>query len=69
VRAIARGLPAEAARTRLEAQGTGAKRRAAADRILDSSGDLAELRRQVDDLVIELDRLAADRARLHPARP
>jgi dephospho-CoA kinase len=56
-RAVARGLPEPAARERLAAQGDGAIRRAAADRILDSSGDLAALRRQVDELLIELDRL------------
>ncbi len=56
-RAIARGLSEGSARERLAAQGDGAARRRAADRILDSSGDLASLRRQVDELLSDLERL------------
>lgn len=56
-RAIARGLSEGSARERLAAQGDGAARRRVADRILDSSGDLASLRRQVDELLSDLDRL------------
>lgn len=58
-RAIARGLPEEAARTRLLAQGDGEERRRAAHRRLDNCNDLQHLRRQVDDLITELRRLAA----------
>jgi dephospho-CoA kinase len=56
-RAIERGMPEESARARLLAQGDGEERRQAAHRILDNSGDLAGLRHQVDELVIELRRL------------
>jgi dephospho-CoA kinase len=57
-RAIQRGMPEEAARARLLAQGDGEDRRRAAHRILDNSDDLALLRHQVDELIGELNRLA-----------
>lgn len=60
-RAIARGMNPESARDRLLAQGEGEKRRAAAHRVIDNSGDLEHLRHQVDELIGELNRLAADR--------
>ncbi|HKV07084.1 MAG TPA: dephospho-CoA kinase [Thermoanaerobaculia bacterium] len=58
-RAVHRGMPEEAARARLLAQGDGEERRRAAHRILDNSGDPALLRHQVDELIIELNRLAS----------
>lgn len=61
-RAIARGMSEEAVRARLLAQGDGEERREAAHRVLDNSGDLPYLRRQVDELIDELNRLAASRA-------
>lgn len=57
-RATQRGMPEEAARARLLAQGDGEERRQAAHRILDNSGDLVLLRHQVDELIGELRRLA-----------
>lgn len=57
-RAVQRGMPEEAARARLLAQGDGEERRQAAHRILDNSGDIALLRHQVDELIGELKRLA-----------
>jgi dephospho-CoA kinase len=56
-RAVARGMSEEAARARLAAQGDGETRRAASHRILDNNCDLASLRRQVDELIVELRRL------------
>jgi dephospho-CoA kinase len=55
-RAIARGLSEEQARARLVAQGDGAARRAAADRVIDNSAGLPELRVQVDALIEDLRR-------------
>ncbi len=60
-RAIARGMDEAAIRARLLAQGDGEERREAAHRILDNSGDVEHLRRQVDELIGELRRLAAER--------
>ena len=60
-RAVSRGLDPDSARGRLLAQGDGEQRRNAAHRILDNSGDLAHLRRQADELMVELRRLAAER--------
>ncbi len=60
-RAVARGMDADSARGRLLAQGDGDQRRCAAHRILDNSGDLEHLRRQADELMVELRRLAAER--------
>ena len=60
-RAVARGMDEAAARARLLAQGDGEERREAAHRIIDNSGDTEHLRRQVDELVEELRRLAAER--------
>lgn len=60
-RAVARGMDEAAARARLLAQGDGEERRSAAHRILDNSGDTGHLRRQVDELIGELRRLAAER--------
>jgi dephospho-CoA kinase len=56
-RAIARGMSQEAARARLLAQGDGEERRRAAHRRIDNCDDLPHLRRQVDDLIVELRRL------------
>jgi dephospho-CoA kinase len=58
-RAVARGLSEEAARARLLAQGDGEERRSAAHRRVDNCAGLPHLRRQVDDLIVELRRLAA----------
>lgn len=60
-RAIARGMDEASARVRLLAQGDGEERREAAHRILDNSGDVGHLRRQTDELIEELRRLAAER--------
>lgn len=60
-RAMARGMSEEAVRARLLAQGDGEDRRNAAHRMLDNSGDLIYLRRQVDELIEELKRLADPR--------
>lgn len=57
-RAVARGLDREQAEARLAAQGDGADRRAAADRVLDNDGDLEALRAQVDALATEIRELA-----------
>ena len=53
-RAVARGMEEDAARARLEAQGDGSARRARADRVIDNSGPLDSLRRQVDALLTDL---------------
>ena len=53
-RAVERGMDEEEARRRLEAQGDGARRRAAADVVLRNDGSEAELERQVDRLAAEL---------------
>jgi len=53
-RAVERGLEPEAARARLEAQGDGEVRRAAADRILVNDGTLEELRGKVERLVASI---------------
>jgi dephospho-CoA kinase len=58
-RAVARGVDPESARARLLAQGDGEERRKAAHRVIDNSGDVVHLRRQVDELIEELKRLAA----------
>ena len=60
-RALARGMDEESARARLLAQGDGEERREAAHRVIDNSGDLEHLRRQVDELVGELHRVAGER--------
>lgn len=60
-RAVERGMPEESARARLLAQGDGEERRRAAHRILDNSGNLEGLRRQSDELVVELKRLLEPR--------
>lgn len=62
-RAVQRGMDESAARSRLLAQGDGETRRRAAHRRLDNCGGTAHLRRQVDELVEELQRLARARAR------
>lgn len=59
-RAVARGMDEAAARARLLAQGDGEERRRAAHRHLDNCGDLAYLRHQVDELIVELRRLAEE---------
>jgi dephospho-CoA kinase len=58
-RAIARGMDPESTRARLLAQGDGEERREAAHRLIDNSGDVEHLRRQVDELVEELNRAAS----------
>lgn len=60
-RARERGMDEAAARGRLLAQGDGEERREAAHRLIDNSGELAHLRRQTDELIGELRRLAAER--------
>ena len=60
-RALLRGMDEESARARLLAQGDGEERWEAAHRVIDNSGDLDHLRRQVDELVGELRRLADER--------
>ncbi len=57
-RAVARGMDEASARARLAAQGTGEARRAAAHRAIDNCADLPHLRHQVDELIVELRRLA-----------
>ena len=54
-----RGMPAGQARARLDAQASRAGRLAIADIVVDNSGPLAELDRQVDDLWTELRRRQA----------
>lgn len=53
-RAISRGLTRDEALRRLAAQGNGDVRRAAAHRVIDNNGSLAELEQQVEDLVAEI---------------
>ena len=53
-RSVARGMPEAEARRRLEAQGDGAERRAAADVVIRNDGGLEELERQVDALWVSL---------------
>jgi dephospho-CoA kinase len=60
-RAISRGMNEETVRARLLAQGDGEQRRSAAHRIIDNSGDFDHFRRQVDELIGELHRLAEER--------
>ncbi|HET9209655.1 MAG TPA: dephospho-CoA kinase [Thermoanaerobaculia bacterium] len=60
-RAVARGMDPETTRARLLAQGDGEERREAAHRLIDNSGDVEHLRRQVDELIEELKRLASER--------
>lgn len=60
-RAMDRGMDEESARARLAAQGDGEVRRAAAHRVIDNCADLPHLRHQVDELIEELRRLAAQR--------
>jgi dephospho-CoA kinase len=57
-RAVARGMDEAAARARLVAQGDGEERKKAAHRVIDNCGDLPQLRRQVDELIEELSRMA-----------
>lgn len=59
-RAVARGMDPDAARARLLAQGSGEERRETAHRVIDNCAGLDDLRRQVDELIVELGRLAAD---------
>jgi dephospho-CoA kinase len=61
-RAVAKGMNEESARNRLLAQGDGEGRRKAAHRMIDNSGGVEHLRHQVDELIGELNRLAAERA-------
>jgi dephospho-CoA kinase len=66
-RAVLRGMDEATARARLLAQGDGTERREAAQRVIDNCGDPEKLRRQTDELVTELRRLAAEDA--PPAHP
>lgn len=61
-RAVARGLSEADARARLAAQGDGVRRRAGAGRVIDNSGDLAALERQVAALIDELSERAVRRS-------
>ncbi len=54
-RAVARGLSEAEARARLAAQGDGARRRAAADRVVVNDGSLEDLEAQVRRLVAEIE--------------
>jgi dephospho-CoA kinase len=58
-RAMARGMNEASARARLVAQGDGEERKNAAHRVIDNCRDLPSLRRQVDELIEELSRMAA----------
>jgi dephospho-CoA kinase len=58
-RAMARGMDEASARARLVAQGDGEERKEAAHRVIDNCRDLPYLRRQVDELIEELSRMAA----------
>ena len=60
-RAVAKGMDPDSARSRLLAQGDGDERREAAHRVIDNSWDVQHLRRQTDELIEELRRLAAER--------
>jgi dephospho-CoA kinase len=53
-RAVARGLPRGEADARLDAQGDGARRRAAAHRVIRNDGSLEDLRSEVARLVTDL---------------
>ena len=57
-RAVARGMDEASARARLLAQGDGEQRRKAAHRVLDNCCDIGFLRHQVDELIVELKRVA-----------
>lgn len=59
-RAMARGLDEASARARLVAQGDGEERKNAAHRVIDNCRDLSYLRRQVDELIEELSRMARE---------
>jgi dephospho-CoA kinase len=61
-RVLARGMNPDSARARLLAQGDGEERREAAHRLIDNSGDEAHLRRQLDELIEDLNRLSAGRS-------
>jgi dephospho-CoA kinase len=67
-RAVARGLDERSARARLAAQGDGARRRQGAHRVIENDGSLADLRRQVDELIADIRRAAAAKAAA-PADP
>lgn len=58
-RAMARGMDEASARARLVAQGDGEERKNGAHRVIDNCRDLSDLRRQVDELIEELSRMAA----------
>ncbi len=58
-RAMARGMDEASARARLVAQGDGEERKKGAHRVIDNCRDLPSLRRQVDELIEELSRMAA----------
>ncbi len=57
-RAVGRGMDEASARARLVAQGDGRLRKEAAHRVIDNCGALPHLRRQVDELIEELERVA-----------
>lgn len=60
-RAVDRGLSEAQAQERLDAQGPGDERRAAADVTVDNSAGLGDLERRVDELFADLRRRAARR--------
>lgn len=68
-RAVERGMDEASARARLLAQGDGEVRRAAAHRVIDNSGGLEHLRHQVDELIVELRRLAQAREPMREGQP
>lgn len=68
-RAVARGLDEKSARARLAAQGDGARRRQGAHRVIENDGSLADLGRQVDELIADIRRAAAARAASPAATP
>src|SRR5262245_27415607 len=58
----ARGVPRDDARRRIELQASNEDRRKLATWVVDNSGDLDGLIRQVDDIWTELERMASDAA-------
>lgn len=52
--AVARGMDEAGARARLAAQGDGHQRREGAHQIIRNDGSLADLKRRIDELVVEL---------------
>lgn len=57
----ARGVPRADAEARMAKQATDEERRAVATHVIDNSGDLADLERQVDEIWRELEQIHAER--------